>query len=313
MTEVEHEKHEEHEEEEGVAPRTRMGIFSWEGILDTKQWNRLQYIAAYYTEDTLGKMLIPIISRDDAHPQPRSQPVDDHDVSADTPVSQSVPDPDPAPSPNISQNKLSLRALDWLVTNYSKKMPIVYKATPPKLPPVLVNVHNEYKNWLHTHKRRNFDMFRRRKRIFFTFKGEEHRTTVGQLNFFYWASRYGVLAYARTHIDDIESDHAMSTKRSEDGDSKKPVGGIGGIGGEMGMGTGKNNTKRRKHKKRKKRDGVASSSSSTGVETTAEKTRCEKPKPAKRRRRRRELSKAPNAKCFVYNIAVDVVFDPLPV
>ena len=33
-----------------------------------------------------------------------------------------------------------------------------------------------------------------------------HETTVGQLNFIYWAHRYGVLEYTRHNLDCIEKD-----------------------------------------------------------------------------------------------------------
>jgi hypothetical protein len=45
--------------------------------------------------------------------------------------------------------------------------------------------------------------------------GNEYTTTVGQLNFMYWASRYGVLGYARDHMDAIERDHATATKNKK--------------------------------------------------------------------------------------------------
>lgn len=164
--------------------QTQVGVFRWEGKLCKKKQFRLQKIIEYFDEDKLRHLLIPIITK---------------------------------------SNGLSLRALDWLVTNYSKKTPIVYNVTPPNCPEVIINVYRSYKTWLWNHKRKNFDPFRRGQRIYFDLDGQTYESTVGQLNFFYWASRYGVLNYARVHIDEIEKDQAQTTKQvtSTEGSKKR--------------------------------------------------------------------------------------------
>ena len=101
--------------------------------------------------------------------------------------------------------RVSLRVLDWLVTNYSKKNNIVYTATVDGCT-VAFNMFLEYKCQLKAYSKRHFDMFCRRERI--EFRGL--RTTVGQLNFFKWAISSGVLAYARQHHDAIEGDMLTS-------------------------------------------------------------------------------------------------------
>lgn len=151
----------------------RVGSFWWEGDLCKKKQYRLQKIQEYFDDLRLRSLLVPIITKD---------------------------------------NGLSLRALDWLVTNYSKKKPVVYNVQPPNCPEVIINVYRSYKSWLWNHKRKNFDPFRRGKRIFFDLDGTSYESTVGQLNFFYWASRYGVLDYAKQHIAEIEKDQAVTTK-----------------------------------------------------------------------------------------------------
>jgi hypothetical protein len=159
-----------------------VGTFWWEGVLCKKKQFRLEKIQEYFDEDKLRSLLVPVINK---------------------------------------EKGLSLRALDWLVTNYSKKRPIVYNVTPPNCPEVIVNVYRSYKVWLWNHKRKNFDPFRRGKRIYFTLDGQTYESTVGQLNFFYWASRYGVLEYARQHISEIEKDQAATTKVVQPGETKK--------------------------------------------------------------------------------------------
>lgn len=100
------------------------------------------------------------------------------------------------------QSVISLRSLDWLVTNYSKKNNIVCKTDKG----TLYNIYHGYKVALSHFRRRNFDPFRRRQRIKLVVNGEEYETTVGQCNFIHWAHQYGVLQYAIDNSDAIEKD-----------------------------------------------------------------------------------------------------------
>ena len=105
--------------------------------------------------------------------------------------------------PLITQeSNISLRALDWLVTNYSKKNNIVCKTKNNSL----FNIYHGYKIALSHFRRRNFDPFRRRQRIILTVDGIDYQTTVGQCNFVHWAFHYGVLQYAMENATDIEKD-----------------------------------------------------------------------------------------------------------
>lgn len=100
---------------------------------------------------------------------------------------------------------MSLRVLDWLVTNYAKKNNIVYTARVGDRD-VAFNLFLEYKSCLKAYSKRLLDPFCRRGRVLF--KGVE--TTCGQLNFFRWAIQYGVLDYATKHHDTIEQDMLAS-------------------------------------------------------------------------------------------------------
>ena len=120
--------------------------------------------------------------------------------------------------PLITQrNTVSLRALDWLVTNYAKKHHIVFRHRRRDGSVSVTNVYADYKSWLKHFRRRNFDPFRRRQRISFSFNDAAYETTVGQLNFMYWAWWNGILEYARVHIEAIERDMTvcMQTTRQE--------------------------------------------------------------------------------------------------
>lgn len=105
--------------------------------------------------------------------------------------------------PLVNQESgISLRALDWLVTNYSKKHNIVCKGTNG-----MFNIYHGYKVALSHFRRRNFDPFRRRSRLTVVLDGKTVcESTVGQCNFLYWAHTNGVLAYANENSNDIETD-----------------------------------------------------------------------------------------------------------
>jgi hypothetical protein len=155
------------------------------GILDTKQIQRLQVLATFYTPERLQDMLVPMITQKD---------------------------------------DLSLRVLDWLVTNYAKKHNVVYEYEPRPGERLLINVYNEYKAWLRNYRRKNFDPFRRRERITFMADHGLEETTVGQLNFVYWAHTYGVLTYTRAHLRIIENDMNQSlgeVKRQKEVDRRE--------------------------------------------------------------------------------------------
>lgn len=106
---------------------------------------------------------------------------------------------------------LSLRALDWLVTNYSKKNNIVTHTKDHNM----FNIYHGYKISLTHYRRRNFDPFRRRSRIFLQHKDERLETTVGQCNFLHWAHVNGVLTYAIANSTTIESDMNMASSRQK--------------------------------------------------------------------------------------------------
>ena len=116
------------------------------------------------------------------------------------------------------KSRLSLRLLDWFVTNYSKKHNVSFMAKGDRH----VIVYLVYKSHLKAYNKKMFDPFCRWKRI--QFRGLD--TTVGQLNFFEWAIQDEVLDYLETHYDEIHADmEACSTeirpKSEEDGPRRK--------------------------------------------------------------------------------------------
>jgi len=97
-----------------------------------------------------------------------------------------------------SESNLSLRLIDWFVTNYAKKFNVSYMTKDNKH----VIVYLSYKSHLKAYSKKMFDPFCRWKRI----KFHDMDTTVGQLNFFEWAISDEVLDYLQTHREAIHAD-----------------------------------------------------------------------------------------------------------
>ena len=109
-------------------------------------------------------------------------------------------------------SKISLRVLDWFVTNFCKKHNTVIHYQKDGKPNKLI-VHLDYKNQLKAYSKKQFDPFCRRERINFIYgKGNELLTTVGQLNFFRWAIEHHVIYYINDNLEMIEADMNNSLK-----------------------------------------------------------------------------------------------------
>jgi hypothetical protein len=96
------------------------------------------------------------------------------------------------------ESKVSLRLIDWLVTNYAKKYNISYMTKTGRH----VIVYLAYKGHLKAYSKKMFDPFCRWKRIQFM----EMNTTVGQLSFFEWAIQDEVLEYLDANYEAIQKD-----------------------------------------------------------------------------------------------------------
>jgi hypothetical protein len=109
-------------------------------------------------------------------------------------------------------SKISLRVLDWFVTNFCKKHnTVIHYQREGKAQKLIV--HLDYKNQLKAYSKKQFDPFCRRERINFIYgKGNELLTTVGQLNFFRWAIEHHVLDYINDNLEVIEADMNNSLK-----------------------------------------------------------------------------------------------------
>ena len=122
------------------------------------------------------------------------------------------------------KSDISLRILDWFVTNYSKKKNINYQVTINKKLKNFI-VYLDYKSQLKAYSKQQFDPFCRRERItFIDHDSTELVTTVGQLNFFRWAIENDIINYIYQYYDDIENDMNNSLRnlyKKKDGEGKR--------------------------------------------------------------------------------------------
>lgn len=106
-------------------------------------------------------------------------------------------------------SEVSLRLVDWFVTNFAKAHSTSYILNGQEFV-----VYMNYKNQLKAYSKKLFDPFCRRERISFQIPGHDaFLTTVGKLNFFRWALEKGILDYIKGHQPEIEKE--MNTAMKE--------------------------------------------------------------------------------------------------
>ena len=120
------------------------------------------------------------------------------------------------------ETKISLRIIDWFVTNFAKKYFTVYTIPAKTRCSTVINgednkerfkVFNSYKLELKAYNKSRFDPFCRRDRITIPYSQTTGMvTTIGQLNFFKWAIENRILEYIADNYDMIESD--MNSRNS---------------------------------------------------------------------------------------------------
>lgn len=127
-----------------------------------------------------------------------------------------------------NQKKISLRLIDWFVTNYCKKNNVYLPKNRS------INIYDSYKSNLKSFHKEKFDPFRRHNSIILAYKKTPPRTpikfvnntndkkylyeetTIGQLNFFRWIIENDLYAYIVKNRDKIEKD-MIETQKKENG------------------------------------------------------------------------------------------------
>ena len=120
------------------------------------------------------------------------------------------------------ESKVSLRIIDWFVTNYAKKYDTEYVIRmrtgilKDLVEDCVFKVYHRYKLQLKAYSKKRFDPFCRWDRISIpcTKNGEDclMETTIGQLNFFKWAIDNKILDYIEKNYVEIEKD--MNSRNS---------------------------------------------------------------------------------------------------
>ncbi len=125
------------------------------------------------------------------------------------------------------KSNISLRILDWFVTNFSKKNNINYTVNYDNKKKGIKNfiVYLDYKAQLKAYSKKLFDPFCRRERIsFIDHDNNELITTVGQLNFFRWAIENKIIEFITENFEDIEQDMNISLRnlyKKKEGDTQR--------------------------------------------------------------------------------------------
>jgi hypothetical protein len=121
------------------------------------------------------------------------------------------------------ESKISLRIVDWFVTNFAKKNYTVYElpvyragsngqvgsvdVSGPNVQTSRFKVYNDYKLKLKAYSKKNFDPFCRWERISIPYDDQKYmETTIGQLNFFKWAIENRIVNFIETNYAIIEDD-----------------------------------------------------------------------------------------------------------
>lgn len=126
------------------------------------------------------------------------------------------------------ESQISIRIIDWFVTNYAKEHFTIYNIEKNGLSKRF-KVYIDYKLKLKAYSKRRFDPFCRWDRINVPYiEGTYVQTTIGQLNFFKWALENKILDYIQEHIQEIERDMNCrnSTSKRKDGLSTPSVSSI---------------------------------------------------------------------------------------
>ena len=107
-------------------------------------------------------------------------------------------------------SEMSLRLIDWFVTNYSKQHSISYILNGQEF-----LVYTNYKSQLKAYSKKLFDPFCRRERIMFQIADTPaFMTTVGKLNFFRWALETQMLDYMEAHEEEIRTGYNTYLKET---------------------------------------------------------------------------------------------------
>lgn len=120
------------------------------------------------------------------------------------------------PKLNSIPNKISLRFIEWVVIHYCLKYKISINKLTGEIIPIniknisfisntnIINIYDNYKIQLQVYSKEYFDLFKRQKRIEYTFKNQQKIiTTLAQLNFLKWIFENNIITYIINNYTDL--------------------------------------------------------------------------------------------------------------
>ena len=120
------------------------------------------------------------------------------------------------------ESPISLRLIDWFVTNYSKKNYTILNLKDSFGKDKRFKVYMDYKLRLKAYSKKRFDPFCRWERINIPYKNNTSiQTTLGQLNFFKWALENKIIEYITKNVTIINND--MNKRNSTAKNTKRDI------------------------------------------------------------------------------------------
>jgi hypothetical protein len=107
------------------------------------------------------------------------------------------------------ESRISLRIIDWFITNYSKLYYTIYEVPTNDGSTIRFKVHDQYKLKLKSFSKKRFDIFCRHQRISILYDKENSlylESTIAQMNCFKWVIENRILEYIEEHYNEILSD-----------------------------------------------------------------------------------------------------------
>ena len=126
-----------------------------------------------------------------------------------------------------NKKKLSLRLIDWFITNYSKKYSVAYPIERPGGNLELFAPYQRYRDQLSAYPKKMFDPFCRGNCLIIDYEtldilnGSDEssservtfQTAICQLHFFKWAIENLVIEYITENLDDIYDDMSLNCSK----------------------------------------------------------------------------------------------------
>lgn len=112
---------------------------------------------------------------------------------------------------NAGKSRLSLRLIDWFLTNYTREHETYINADDYRDK----GVYKLYRSKLKKYNKKYFDTFCRGDRIIIPQQDDNPlETTIGQLNLFHWLFSEGILSLIIQHREQVSQHMAQNTKKA---------------------------------------------------------------------------------------------------